>query len=104
MGLAASIISLFAKRSIKVDARMLGELTVSMLKGEHGHQRKELDKLIEWLRDAAGARRHQPAVHAADRPRGAAARAFGVPICCTLQGEDLFLDQLHEPYKTKRCG
>ena len=45
-----SIINFFAKRSIKVDAQQLGELTVSMLKGEHGHQRKELDKMIEWLR------------------------------------------------------
>ncbi len=24
---------------------------------------------------------------------------FGVPICCTLQGEDLFLDGLGEPYR-----
>ena len=26
-------------------------------------------------------------------------RALGVPICCTLQGEDLFLDGLGEPYR-----
>src|SRR5262249_17361831 len=26
-------------------------------------------------------------------------RTLGVPICCTLQGEDLFLDGLGEPYK-----
>ena len=25
-------------------------MTVSMLKGEHGHQRKEIDKLLHWLR------------------------------------------------------
>ena len=24
-------------------------------------------------------------------------RALGVPVCCTLQGEDLFLDSLGEP-------
>ena len=24
-----------------------------------------------------------------------------MPIVCTLQGEDLFLDQLHEPYKNE---
>src|SRR6516162_8858834 len=29
----------------------LGDLTVSMLKGEHGHQRKEVAKLVRWLRD-----------------------------------------------------
>ncbi len=26
-------------------------------------------------------------------------RALGVPICCTLQGEDLFLEGLREPYR-----
>jgi hypothetical protein len=28
---------------------MLGELTVSMLKGEDGFQQKEVSKLVEWL-------------------------------------------------------
>jgi glycosyltransferase involved in cell wall biosynthesis len=98
---SGSIINLFAKRSIKVDAGVLGELTVSMLKGEHGHQRKELDKMIAWLRT-------QPAPDVINLPFtlliGLARplrEAFGVPIVCTLQGEDLFLDQLHEPYKNE---
>src|SRR5271155_218426 len=30
-----------------VDAEKLGDLAVSMLEGEHGHQRKELDKLVD---------------------------------------------------------
>ena len=98
---SGAIINMFAKRSIQVDARMLGEMTVSMLKGEHGHQRKELDKMIAWLRT-------QPAPDVINLPFtlliGLARplrEAFGVPICCTLQGEDLFLDQLHEPYKNE---
>src|SRR5215207_7780751 len=41
---------LAARRSIAVSPKALGELTVSMLKGEDGHQRKELDKLVHWLR------------------------------------------------------
>lgn len=98
---SGSIINMFAKRSIRVDAGQLGELTVSMLKGEHGHQRKELDKMIAWLRT-------QPAPDVINLPFtlliGLARplrEAFGVPIVCTLQGEDLFLDQLHEPYKNE---
>src|SRR5215211_1993889 len=35
--------------AVKTQAEELGELTVSVLKGEHGHQRKEIDKLVEWL-------------------------------------------------------
>ena len=42
-----------SNRSIPVDPRMLGELTVSMLKGEDGYQRKELLKMIHWLRSEA---------------------------------------------------
>ena len=94
------VIRLASKRQIKVDPKSLGEMTVSMLRGEHGFQRKEIDKLLEWLRSEPPLRRRQPAVHAAARARGAAApRAEGVPICCTLQGEDLFLDGLGEPYR-----
>ena len=35
--------------SISTDPRSLGELTISMLKGEDGFQRKEFDKMLEWL-------------------------------------------------------
>src|SRR5262249_51828186 len=35
--------------AVKTQAQDLGELTVSMLKGEHGRQRKEIDKLVRWL-------------------------------------------------------
>ena len=43
------MIKAFAGRSIDVDPRMLGAMTVSTLQGRDGHQRKEIDKLIEWL-------------------------------------------------------
>src|SRR3954462_14449785 len=35
----------------KTDARVLGDLTVSMLQGDHGKQRKEVAKLVSWLAD-----------------------------------------------------
>src|SRR5579871_5737536 len=35
--------------AIRTRAEDLGGLTVSMLRGEHGHQRKEVDKLVAWL-------------------------------------------------------
>src|SRR6516164_3430297 len=37
--------------AVKTRAEDLGDLTISMLKGEHGHQRKEIDKLVGWLAD-----------------------------------------------------
>ena len=36
-----------ARQSISVDPDSLGALTISMLRGEHGHQRKEVGKLVD---------------------------------------------------------
>ena len=57
-------------------------------------------KLLDWLEDGAAFRRRQPALHVAARARRAAeARAERRRSVCTLQGEDLFLDGLGEPYR-----
>ena len=44
------MIRLASKSSIAVDPRVLGEMTVSMLRGEDGYQRKDIGKLTAWLR------------------------------------------------------
>lgn len=92
---------LATKRQIKVDPSSLGQLTVSMLRGERGFQRKEIAKLLEWLTT-------EPRFDVVNLPYslllGLAEpikRALEAPICCTLQGEDLFLDALGEPYRTQ---
>src|ERR1022692_1352442 len=43
-------LKLAARRSIPVNPHLLGEMTVSMLRGEDGRQRKEIHKLAAWLR------------------------------------------------------
>jgi glycosyltransferase involved in cell wall biosynthesis len=95
------VINLFASRSISTDPLLLGDMTVSMLEGEHGVLRKEFDKLLDWLAD-------EPVPDLVNLPNslliGLAApigRALKRPVCCTLQGEDLFLDGLVEPYRTR---
>jgi len=93
------IIKLASKRQIKVDPQSLGELTVSMLRGEDGFQRKEIAKLLEWL---TSEQRFDVINLPYTLLLGLAEplkRALGAPICCTLQGEDLFLDGLGEPWK-----
>ncbi len=35
--------------AISTDPRSLGEMTISMLRGEDGFQRREFDKMLEWL-------------------------------------------------------
>ena len=95
------MLTLASRRSISVSPKMLGEMTVSMLKGEDGFQHKEIEKLTAWTR-------HEPPPDVVSLPYslliGLAKPikdALKRPVCCTLQGEDLFLDGLHEPYKSQ---
>jgi glycosyltransferase involved in cell wall biosynthesis len=90
-----------SRRSIAVSPRHLGELTISMLRGEDGAQRKEFHKLMRWLRS-------EPAPDVVILPNAlliSLARplkeALGRPVCCTLQGEDLFVEGLGEPWRTQ---
>ena len=96
-----AVLKLASKRQIKVDPAALGEMTVSMLKGLAGHQRKEVLKMLRWLE-------HEPRFDAVSLPFtllvGLAKPlrdALKVPIACTIQGEDLFLEQLPEPWRTQ---
>jgi glycosyltransferase involved in cell wall biosynthesis len=99
------------RRSAAVRPEALGELTVSMLRGEEGRQRKELDKLIDWARREIRPRIvHLSSVLLAGLARQIA-RRLEVPVVATLSGEDLFLDGLAEPYRREalavlgqRCG
>jgi glycosyltransferase involved in cell wall biosynthesis len=93
-----------SKRSIAVDPDSLGQLTLSILQGREGRQRKEIAKLIDWLRGQV--RAGQPRFDVVDMQNsmllGLAKpirEAVGGPICCTLQGEDLFLGGLREPFR-----
>jgi glycosyltransferase involved in cell wall biosynthesis len=94
-------LKLAARRSIAVDPHLLGELTVSMLRGEEGFQRKEIGKLTSWLRSQAPpdiVTLPNSLLIGLARP---IREAVGRPLCCTLQGEDLYLSQLREPYRTR---
>jgi len=98
---APGVIKAFTSGSISVDPRELGALTVSTLQGEKGHQKQEIDKLLEFLRD-------EPGFDVANIPyallislAAPLKRALGCPIVMTLQGEDLFLDALPEPFRAE---
>ena len=89
------------RRAGMTNPRELGEMTLSMIKGELGHQAKELDKLVAWLIE------QKPDVVCLSNSLliGVARRVreeLRVPIVCSLQGEDAFLDSLPEPYR-ERC-
>jgi glycosyltransferase involved in cell wall biosynthesis len=95
------VIRSLAARSIKTDPKLLGDMTISMLEGERGVLRKEFDKLRDWLED-------EPVPDIVNIPNSLLIsltrplkEALGRPVCCTLQGEDLFIDALVEPYREK---
>ncbi len=95
------VLRLATRRQIQVDPKSLGELTVSMLRGERGFQRKEIAKLLDWLKQE---RKFDIVNLPYSLLLGLAVplkRALNVPIVCTLQGDDLFLDGLGEPYRTQ---
>jgi glycosyltransferase involved in cell wall biosynthesis len=79
----------------------LGPLTVSMLEGEHGRQRKEVEKLVQWLeRDIRPDIVHLNNVLLIGVARQIT-RSLGVPVVCSLSGEDSFLEKLPEPYRSR---
>ena len=87
--------------SIQTSPEKLGDLTVATLKGEQGDLKKEFDKLMDWLQT-------QPKPELAIIPytllialAEPLKRTLSVPILCGLQGEDLFLEGLAEPWRTE---
>ncbi len=90
-----------SRRSIAVDPDSLCELTISILRGEDGHQRKEIDKLVDWLKTQTPPdvidMQNSMLIGLAKPIK----EATGSPVCCTLQGEDLFLDGMSEPYHSQ---
>ena len=93
-----ALLERLARRAASVDPTQLGEMTVSMLRGEAGYQRKELEKLARWLADEI----RPDVVHLSNSMQAGMARMLrrrrGPPIVCQLSGEDLFLEKLPPPH------
>jgi glycosyltransferase involved in cell wall biosynthesis len=81
-----------------VDPADLGTLTVSVMRGENGAQRRELDELIRGLREIKPDLVSLPNLMFVGLA-GALKSALGVPVLCTLSGEDVFLDNLPDPFR-----
>lgn len=96
-----ALLNWVSRFSASTNAKDLGALTVSVLQGEEGRQQKELAKLIQWLRES-----YRPEIIQLTNSMflGMAKeikKALGVPVLCAVQGEDIFLNDLVEPYKSQ---
>jgi len=88
-----------ARKSKMTSSRELAETTMSMMRGEHGRQAKELNRLIEWLESQD----NRPDIICLSNILLAGLseslkKRLGVPIVCLLQDEDAFLDTMPSPY------
>ena len=93
------VLRLATSRGVSVNPAELGELTVSMLRGTEGPQSKEIRTLVRFLAEEA-------APDVINLPNSllislapAIKQEMNVPVCCTLQGEELFLNGLPESYR-----
>jgi glycosyltransferase involved in cell wall biosynthesis len=93
------LLRLVSRLGISVNPAHLGGLTVAMLRGDRGVLRKEIVKLVRFLADDV-----MPDV--INLPNSlllglapVLKAEMNVPVCCTFQGEDLFLKGLPQPYQ-----
>ncbi|HEY7311992.1 MAG TPA: glycosyltransferase family 4 protein [Gemmataceae bacterium] len=99
---APALLRWVARFAVKTQARDLGDLTISMLEGEHGHQSKEVAKLVSWLADEI----KPEIVHLTNALLSGMVHELKerlrVPVLCSLQGDDIFLESLPESHRS-RC-
>ena len=96
-----SLLRLVSRFAISTRPEGLGEMTVSVLCGEAGLQRKELYKLNRFLDG-------QSPFHIINLGNAllmglapTLKERFGVPLVCTLQGEEAFVESLPDPYRER---
>ncbi|MBZ0256491.1 hypothetical protein K8I31_10535 [bacterium] len=94
-----SLLMAASKKAGMTKAEDLGELTLSTLKGEDGNQKKEVLRLVEWLKEDP----RPDVICLSNGLLAGLARTIknevGCAVFCTLQGEDGFLDSLREPFQ-----
>ena len=96
-----AVLRLATKRGVSVDPHELGRLTVSMLRGADGAQHGPVMELVEFLADGVA-----PEIIGIPNSllialAPAIKRVVDIPVVCTLQGEDGFLDSLGELSRTE---
>lgn len=96
-----SMLSFAARMANSTRATGLEEMTISMLMGEHGKQKEELEKMVNWLE------MHYKAdvIHISNALLLGLAHKLkerlGVPVICSLQDEDVWVDVMRPDMATR---
>lgn len=88
-----------AKKAGSTRATGLEDMTVSMLKGEEGKQHEELERMVSWIAD-----HYKPdIIHISNALLNGIAprlkKVLNVPIVCSLQDEDIWIDPMEDVYQ-----
>lgn len=90
-----------ARRASTTRARGLEDLTLSVLRGDHGRQAGELRILLDWLAGEAPC----DVIHLSNSLLLGLARplrsALNAPVVCSLQDEDEWVDSMHSEGATR---
>lgn len=82
-------------------AKGLEDMTISMLLGEHGEQKEELDKMVNWIAEHC----KPDIIHISNALLLGLARRLkektGVPVLCSLQDEDVWVDAMQPKFQQK---
>lgn len=93
------LLKLLGSMAGKTRAEDVGELTISMLRGEEGRQAREVNELVTWLK----ANHRCDVISLSNVLLAGMARRLkqelNAPVVCMLQGEDTFLDGLPAPLR-----
>lgn len=96
---APKLLGLLGRFAGQTRAEDVGDLTISMLRGEKGNQAREVDELVAWLR----ANHRCDVISLSNVLLAGMARRLKqelrAPVVCMLQGEDTFLDGLPAPVR-----
>ena len=93
------LLNWISRFAAKTRPEELGELTISMLRGEHGFQSKEIDKLTSWLGDEVKPEIVNLTNVLLSGMVHKLKERLKVPIVATLQGDDIFLEWLLPPFR-----
>jgi glycosyltransferase involved in cell wall biosynthesis len=98
-----------SKPMMKLAASMAGstrasgleDMTISMLLGEQGQQREELEHMVTWIAEHC----KPDVIHLSNALLLGLAKRLkdkvGVPVICSLQDEDVWVDAVHPSFRDK---
>lgn len=82
-------------------AKGLEDMTISMLLGEQGEQKEELDKMVDWIVEHC----KPDVIHISNALLLGLARRLkektGVPVVCSLQDEDVWVDAMQPQFQKR---